>query len=152
MNLLFLLKPKNSVDFIYADDSMRKGLAKLRTSGYTAAPVVTREGKYMGTVTEGDFLWYLHDTTESLEEIVNDVYVEQITRENCNQPVHISATMDELLELVLNQNFVPVVDDRNLFVGIITRQSVIRHFVDRIKKLKHQVEEQNLDEKEGENK
>ena len=60
--------------------------------------------------------------------------------------------MDELLELVLNQNFVPVVDDRNLFVGIITRQSVIRHFVDRIKKLKHQVEEQNLDEKEGENK
>ncbi len=152
MNLLFLLKPKNSVDFIYADDSMRKGLAKLRTSGYTAAPVVTREGKYMGTVTEGDFLWYLHDTTESLEEIVNDVYVEQITRENWNQPVHISATMDELLELVLNQNFVPVVDDRNLFVGIITRQSVIRHFVDRIKKLKHQVEEQNLDEKEGENK
>lgn len=152
MNLLFLLKPKNSVDFIYADDSMRKGLAKLRTSGYTAAPVVTREGKYMGTVTEGDFLWYLHDTTESLEEIVNDVYVEQITRENWNQPVHISATMDELLELVLNQNFVPVVDDRNFFVGIITRQSVIRHFVDRIKKLKHQVEEQNLDEKEGENK
>lgn len=152
MNLLFLLKPKNSVDFIYADDSMRKGLAKLRTSGYTAAPVVTREGKYMGTVTEGDFLWYLHDTTESLEEIVNDVYVEQITRENWNQPVHISATMDELLELVLNQNFVPVVDDRNLFVGIITRQSVIRHFVDRIKKLKHQVEEQNLDTKEGENK
>ena len=152
MNLLFLLKPKNSVDFIYADDSMRKGLAKLRTSGYTAAPVVTREGKYMGTVTEGDFLWYLHDTTESLEEIVNDVYVEPITRENWNQPVHISATMDELLELVLNQNFVPVVDDRNLFVGIITRQSVIRHFVDRIKKLKHQVEEQNLDEKEGENK
>ncbi len=152
MNLLFLLKPKNSVDFIYADDSMRKGLAKLRTSGYTAAPVVTREGKYMGTVTEGDFLWYLHDTTESLEKIVNDIYVEQITRENWNQPVHISATMDELLELVLNQNFVPVVDDRNLFVGIITRQSVIRHFVDRIKKLKHQVEEQNLDEKEGENK
>ena len=152
MNLLFLLKPKNSVDFIYADDSMRKGLAKLRTSGYTAAPVVTREGKYMGTVTEGDFLWYLHDTPESLEEIVNDVYMEQITRENWNQPVHISATMDELLELVLNQNFVPVVDDRNLFVGIITRQSVIRHFVDRIKKLKHQVEEQNLDEKEGENK
>ncbi|HBZ64127.1 MAG TPA: CBS domain-containing protein [Lachnospiraceae bacterium] len=152
MNLLFLLKPKNSVDFIYADDSMRKGLAKLRTSGYTAAPVVTREGKYMGTVTEGDFLWYLHDTTEPLEEIVNEVYVEQITRENWNQPVHISATMDELLELVLNQNFVPVVDDRNLFVGIITRQSVIRHFVDRIKKLKHQVEEQNLDEKEGENK
>jgi len=152
MNLLFLLKPKNSVDFIYADDSMRKGLAKLRTSGYTAAPVVTREGKYMGTVTEGDFLWYLRDTTEPLEEIVNEVYVEQITRENWNQPVHISATMDELLELVLNQNFVPVVDDRNLFVGIITRQSVIRHFVDRIKKLKHQVEEQNLDEKEGENK
>ncbi|MGN1205691.1 MAG: CBS domain-containing protein [Eubacterium sp.] len=149
MNLLFLLKPKNTVDFIYTDDKVGQGLAKLRTSGYTAAPVLTREGKYLGTVTEGDFLWYLRDTSLSPEEAVNDVYVDEIMRENWNQPVHVSATMEELLELVLNQNFVPVVDDRNYFVGIITRQSVIRHFVDRIQKLKHQVGEENTEAKKG---
>ena len=54
------------------------------------------------------------------------------------------------MELVLNQNFVPVIDDRNFFVGIITRQSVIRHFIDRILKLKHQVKEQDGEKQEGE--
>ena len=95
-------------------------------------------------------MWLLRDTPLDQETAVNHVYICEIMRENWNQPVHISATMEELLELVLNQNFVPVVDDRNYFVGIITRQSVIRHFVDRIQKLKHQVGEQELEKKEGE--
>ena len=150
MNLLFLLKPKNTVDFLNGEDTVRAGLLKLRASGYTAAPVLSEEGKYIGTVTEGDFLWHLRDTPLDQETAVNHVYICEMMRENWNQPVHISATMEELLELVLNQNFVPVVDDRNYFVGIITRQSVIRHFVDRIQKLKHQVGEQELEKKEGE--
>ena len=147
MNLLFLLKPKNTVDFLNGEDTVRAGLLKLRASGYTAAPVLSEEGKYIGTVTEGDFLWHLRDTPLDQETAVNHVYICEMMRENWNQPVHISATMEELLELVLNQNFVPVVDDRNYFVGIITRQSVIRHFVDRIQKLKHQVGEQELEKR-----
>ncbi len=92
-------------------------------------------------------MWHLRDTPLDQETAVNHVYICEMMRENWNQAVHISATMEELLELVLNQNFVPVVDDRNYFVGIITRQSVIRHFVDRIQKLKHQVGEQELEKK-----
>ena len=98
----------------------------------------------------GRLFWHLRDTPLDQETAVNHIYICEMMRENWNQPVHISATMEELLELVLNQNFVPVVDDRNYFVGIITRQSVIRHFVDRIQKLKHQVGEQELEKKEGE--
>ena len=122
MNLLFLLKPKNTVDFLNGEDTVRAGLLKLRASGYTAAPVLSEDGKYIGTVTEGDFLWHLRDTPLDQETAVNHIYICEMMRENWNQPVHISATMEELLELVLNQNFVPVVDDRNYFVGIITRQ------------------------------
>ena len=59
MNLLFLLKPKNTVDFLNGEDTVRAGLLKLRASGYTAAPVLSEDGKYIGTVTEGDFLWHL---------------------------------------------------------------------------------------------
>ena len=59
MNILFFLKPKAEVSYLYEDFSMRQGLEKLERSGYTAIPVINRQGKYIGTITEGDFLWSL---------------------------------------------------------------------------------------------
>lgn len=42
--------------------------------------------------------------------------------------VRITATMEELIELAMNQNFVPVVDDMGTFIGIITRRVIIQYF------------------------
>ena len=39
--------------------------------------------------------------------------------------------IEELLMRAMNQNFIPVVDDRNLFIGIVTRKDVIKHFYER---------------------
>lgn len=144
MNILFLLKPKNSVSYIYDDYTLRQGLEKLRSHGFTASPVITHEGYYAGTVNEGDFLWHLLNPEDGnlnrldLKQLENK-YVRDIIRSDWNQPVTVSATVEDLHERVLNQNFVPVVDDRNLFVGIITRKDVIQYFRDRIIELKEQV-------------
>jgi CBS domain-containing protein len=37
--------------------------------------------------------------------------------------------MDELLNRSMSQNFIPVTDDRDYFIGIVTRQDIIRSFV-----------------------
>ena len=37
--------------------------------------------------------------------------------------------MDELYELAMNQNFVPVTDDEGIFIGIVTRKNIIKYFV-----------------------
>ena len=39
--------------------------------------------------------------------------------------------MDELVNKITNQNFVPVVDDNNVFIGIITRKDVILYLANR---------------------
>ena len=39
--------------------------------------------------------------------------------------------MDELIEAAMNQNFVPVVDDRGMFIGIVRRQAIIRYCYDK---------------------
>ena len=36
-----------------------------------------------------------------------------------------------LIEAAMNQNFVPVVDDRGMFIGIVRRQAIIRYCYDR---------------------
>ena len=38
--------------------------------------------------------------------------------------------MDQLIEAAMNQNFVPVVDDRGMFIGIVRRQAIIRYCYD----------------------
>lgn len=131
MNIAYLLTPKHRVAFLYDDNSMRQGLEKLRHHGRSAVPVINRKGQYVGTVSEGDFLWRLMPaeggpcTVKELERL----HVRDILRENPS--VRITASLDELLETIVRHNFVPVVDDLNSFIGIVTRQDIIRSLAEK---------------------
>ena len=56
MNILFFLTPKSEVAYIPADESLRQAFEKLKYHGYSAVPTLTDDGKYAGTITEGDVL------------------------------------------------------------------------------------------------
>ena len=53
--------------------------------------------------------------------------IRDVLKMDRNPPVHITATTEELLDHAMAQNFVPVVDDRGCFVGIVTRHDMIRY-------------------------
>lgn len=131
MNILFLLRPKVNVAFLYYDNTLRQGLEKMQAHGYTALPVIERDGRYVGTVNEGDFLWHIVGRDETDIKAQETCFVRDILRSGWNPAVTVNATMDELLLRVMEQNFVPVVDDRQAFVGIITRKDVIRYFYEK---------------------
>ena len=57
MNIAYFLLPKIHTAYLYDDCTFRQVLEKMLHHGYTAIPVINREGKYVGTVSEGDFLW-----------------------------------------------------------------------------------------------
>ena len=61
MNILFFLTPKEDVAHVDEDDTMRQVLEKMEHHGYTAIPLLSREGKYIGTITEGDLLWEMRE-------------------------------------------------------------------------------------------
>ena len=50
-----------------------------------------------------------------------------INPDGVNVPVHVDVDMEGLLEKVSAQNFVPVIDDEKVFIGIITRRDVIHY-------------------------
>ena len=129
MNIIFLLRPKSNVAYINAKSSIRQGLEKMRYHGYKALPCIDEAGLYVGTVTEGDFLWYIIDRggAGDLREH-EDVLISDIIRPDRVKPVRINATMEELLSAAEEQNFAPVTDDRGVFVGIVTRSDIIRYF------------------------
>ena len=133
MNIAFFLIPKNNVAYLYDDNTIRQGLEKMKYHGYTAIPVLSRENKYVGTVSEGDFLRYfigddVRNITLATEEDIKDVSIKDIIDVNKTHAVPITASIEKLLLKSMNQNFIPVVDDLVSFVGIVTRRDIIKHF------------------------
>ncbi len=126
MNIMHFLTPKAQVGYVYKESTVRQGLEKMRHYGFSAIPVIDKEGKYVGTVTEGDFLWALYnDQAPSLKRLENTPLT-SIIRRNWSA-VNAGADMNEILNTATRQNFVPVVDDRNMFIGIITRKAIMQH-------------------------
>ena len=126
MNVISLLTPKTNVAWLYEDWTIRQGLEKLRFHGYTAIPVLAKDGSYVGTVSEGDFLWCLLDQGSGDIQTQEKQPLRRVIRPGFNPAVRIDVALEELEERALRQSFIPVVDDRGAFVGIVTRQNIIK--------------------------
>lgn len=132
MNIAYFLTPKSSAAFLYDDFTFRQGLEKMRRHGYAAIPVISRDGVYMGAVSEGDFLWRLLDDGETQEtpmsmKEMEKLRVRDILKPDSYPPVGITATMEALLSSAMHLNFVPVVDDLDRFIGLVTRKDILRY-------------------------
>lgn len=132
MNILFFLTPKEEVAHIMESDNLRQVLEKMEHHGFTALPMLSKRGKYIGTITEGDLLWYLKERDfPSLEEL-EDVSITVVQRHRDNKAVNVHEKIEDLIEKVSNQNFVPVVDDDKIFIGLVTRKEVLLHMAKKL--------------------
>lgn len=132
MNILFFLTPKTNVAYVYDDNTVRQALEKIDHYGYTAIPIISRDGKFVGVLTEGDLLRAIkREQIFSIKE-TEEVIVSQIERRTNIHAVSAIVDIEDLIETALNQNFVPVVDDFGSFIGIVTRREIMRYLLDRI--------------------
>ena len=127
MNILFFLRPKSGITYLVKGNSLRQGLERMRSSGYTEIPVVDKDGLYVGTVNQGDFLWKIIDSDITSMQAAEAVKIDDIVSQRISA-VQINTTMDDLVAKAADQNFVPVTDDFGTFVGIVTRHDIIKYF------------------------
>ncbi|MBS6395722.1 MAG: CBS domain-containing protein [Clostridiales bacterium] len=136
MNVLFFLTPKSEVAHLKDEWTLRQAIEKLERSGYTAIPMIDRQGHYIGTVTEGDVLWTLKKRYDMNLKAAENVSILTVERRMDFRPVSIDASMEDLVQMAMNQNFVPVIDDKKIFIGIVTRKDIIRFCYEGYKKQK----------------
>ncbi len=134
MNILFFLTPKETVAYVEEDDTLRQVLEKMEHHGYTAIPLLAKDGRYIGTITEGDLLWFLKDRNFPDLKLLEEMPITSIERRRDNQAVCIQASMEDLFDKVTNQNFVPVVDDKRVFIGIVTRKDLLLYLAKKAQK------------------
>ena len=134
MNILFLLIPKAKCAYLRSEDTIRQALEKMEVSGYAALPILSKDGRYKGSLTEGDLLWAIKNLEITTLRDMEDHGIMEIAHRRDNAPVSVSNQVEDLLSKAVAQNFVPVVDDRDTFIGIITRKAIMQYFIDRYMK------------------
>ena len=127
MNVPMLLSPKVSTAYLEYNATLRQGVEKFRAHGDSAVAVLNEDGYYMGTISEGDFLKYILNKGKLSLKDLESVRICDILRDGFNDPVNIDASIDDLIDRLMDSNFVPVVDGRGCFVGIVTRKRMLEY-------------------------
>lgn len=122
-----LLTPKSKVEYAMDDFTVRQLLEKMNYHHYTAVPVLNEEGKYVGTITEGDILWHIKNQCDYNLQKAESESIMSIERHHLVISVHSTEPFETLIQLATSQNFVPVLDDSDIFIGIITRGDIINY-------------------------
>ena len=131
-NILFFLTPKAMCAFVYDDYPLRQALEKMEASGYAALPILNKHGEYRGTLTEGDLLWALKNMCFMDMRQAEARRIMEITRRKDNIPVRVTTSMYDLIQRASGQNFVPVVDDKDAFIGIVRRSDIIKYCMENL--------------------
>ena len=126
-NILFFLTPKAMCAYLYDDYTVRQALEKMESAKYSALPILNRRGEYRGTLTEGDLLWAMKNVCYMDMRQAEAHRIMEIYRRRDNVPVRVTTSMHDLVDRASSQNFVPVVDDKDAFIGIITRRAIINY-------------------------
>ena len=97
------------------------------SAGYAALPILNKRGEYRGTLTEGDLLWALKNLCYMDIRQAEAHRIMEISQRRDNIPVRVTANMHDLVERAGGQNFIPVVDDKDAFIGLVTRGAIIKY-------------------------
>ena len=132
MNILFFLLPKEKINYVYDNFTLRQVLEKMDICGFAALPILNSNGEYVNTITEGDILRHIKRFENLSLKDSEKIPLSSINIFRQVKSIKVYANIEDLLEVSLDQNFVPIVDDMNRFIGIITRRSIISYFNERI--------------------
>jgi CBS domain-containing protein len=141
MNILYFIHPKDEVSYLTSTETLDAAVRRMRENRFTAIPVITKKGEYFGTVSDSDFLHFILEHGNTNEEFLAGYTVSDIVDKAKNPPAKVGSTLPAVMLQITDQNFVPVIDDRGMFIGIITRRDIIKHFYKKFAKAENTASE-----------
>ncbi|MBD5390860.1 CBS domain-containing protein [bacterium] len=134
MNIITLLTPKDKTFYIDSKSTIRQALEKYDYHKFTVVPLIDKEGHYVATLSEGDILRYIKNNCNFNLELAEEQEIDVIEKYRPYKALDISCSIQEVIKLSFEQNFIPMVDDRGMYIGIIKRKGIIKYFYEKFKK------------------
>ena len=135
MNVLLFLKPKCETAYLEWDSSVRQALEKMDYHKFTVIPLLNKDGEFVSTLSEGDLLRYIKNNCNFDISVAENTKICDIVKYRPYKTLSIDCSDEDIFKLAMNQNFVPIVDDRNVYIGIVKRKDIIEYFYNEIKKV-----------------
>ena len=126
-SIIQLITPKKVTHFILNTSTIRQALEKFDAHKFSVVPLLDKDGHYVGTLSEGDILRFIKNNANFDISVAEKVTVDSIEHYRPYKCLKVDATVEEVYALALEQNFVPLVDDRDFYIGIIKRKDVLMH-------------------------
>ena len=118
MNILFFLTPKSDVAYIFENETLRQTLEKMEHRKFSCIPLLSLDGKYKGSISEGDLLWGMKTLNVPGLKEAESISIMAIPRRATYKAVHADSDME----------------DQGYFIGIITRKEIIKYCYKELKK------------------
>ena len=127
MNIMFFL---THVDCVFEEDTLGQALSRMEGHQFTSIPIINgHTGAYIGTISEGDILREIKKKDSLSMRFEEDKPVMSLKRKCNYRAVRADADIEDLFDCATSQNFVPVVDDTGVLIGIITRKSILNFLI-----------------------
>ena len=136
MNIFYFMVPKSECIYLTNDTNIADALTTMENQRHSVLPLIDRDGKYAGVLKEGDLLYNIKNNSNLSFDLSNaaDFKITDLDLRRYYEPIKINATEDDLFKLCMSQNFVPVTDDKGVFIGICKRTDVLKYLYKKFKK------------------
>ncbi len=126
MNLLRCFTPKSEVVCLRDTYTLRQAMEKMEQQPYAGVPLLDSENRYIGTITEGDILWFCKSNNFRSLRDAEQFSVREVPLHIHTPSVSVNTRTESLADALLLSNFIPVEDDRGCFIGIVTRKKYMK--------------------------
>lgn len=128
--ILDFLTPKSKTFYIEGDPTIRQVVEKFDAHKFSVVAILDENGRFISTISEGDILRYIKNIKNFNLMIAESVRISDVERYRPYKALSINTSLDEVIKLSLEQNFIPIVDDRNIYIGIIKRKTIIDYLLE----------------------
>lgn len=115
----------NNVAHVNEDNTLQHAALVLTNTGYNSIPVLDNDDHFVGIVSLAAIIKLMFDLDEIDAEKINSLYVRDIMVADYPMLYH-AEDLETALHLLVDHNYVPVVDDEEHFKGIVTRKSMLK--------------------------
>lgn len=122
-----IMIPASDVATVHEDDSLVHAILVLSSSGYQTIPVIDDENRIRGLISISNIVTSAHELSIFDEEKLAQIKVSEVM----NQMVPMlfdNYDLEDVLRLLVNNNFICITHKNGYFLGIIPRKIVLERF------------------------
>ncbi|MGG5358421.1 MULTISPECIES: cyclic-di-AMP-binding protein CbpB [unclassified Enterococcus] len=133
------LVPAENVANVMHQHPLSHGLLVLSKVGYTKIPVLDKQDHFVGLVGLSGIVNKMMDLNEISMEPLEGLTVADVMETEV-PTINESWELEDVLHLLVDASFLPVVDDNQVFKGIITRKELLKA----VNFMVHELERRNI--------